>query len=284
MNTRFDLNQADVRRRFDRAAATFDDADFVHESVRNGLFERLDPVVVDAATVLDLGCATGSATRMLKKRFGRARIIGVDLSYEMLSRRAAKSRWFSKPPAVQATAAALPFAGDSVDVVFANLLMPWVDDVSAVVAEVSRVLRPDGLFAFSSLGPDSLATLRDAWPDAGGHVNTFPDMHDVGDALVAAALRDPVLDVDRLTVTYENPDRLFDDLSMTGARNALAGRQRGLTGRRRFDAMRAALSAGGQVAIALEIVYGHCWGGVAPRSGGEVRIAPDAIPLRRKPT
>ena len=158
----------------------------------------------------------------------------------------------------------------------ANLLLPWIDDPVDAFREVSRVLRQDGLFVFSTLGPDSMLSLRTAWrtADDGEHVNRFIDMHEVGDALVRAGLRDPVLDVDRLNVTYENQEALFRDLTATGSRNCLAMRRRGLTGRDRFETMRRALNAipgGEHLSLEFELVYGHCWGGAGP-GGGDVAI------------
>ena len=143
----------------------------------------------------------------------------------------------------------------------------------------------DGLFAFATLGPDSLLALRNAWQtvDEGAHVNPFADMHNVGDALVRSGLRDPVLDVDRLAVSYEKPEALFRDLTAAGARNCLAGRQRGLTGRRRFEAMTSAVFAGGSSAtLEFELVFGHCWGGVTRRPDGMIGVDAGRIPIRRR--
>ena len=153
----------DVRRRFDVAAATFDTADFVHTHTRDGLLARISPMNVDAATVLDLGSATGSATRALRKRFRGARIVSVDLSAAMLQETRRKHGWLSRPAAVQADARALPFADNSVDVVFSNMLLPWLGNPAVAFSEVNRVLVENGLFAFATLGPDSLLALRRAW-------------------------------------------------------------------------------------------------------------------------
>ena len=286
-NDNWTLRSNDVRRRFDRAAATFDSADFVHRVTRDGLVDRIAPMSVDAKTVVDLGAATGSATDALKKRFRGARIIAVDLSAEMLQKARSKRSWFSRITAVQADVTALPFADGSVDVIFSNLLLPWVDDPATAFREVARVLRENGLFAFSTLGPDSLLALRDAWrtSDDGVHVNRFLDMHDIGDALVRSGLRDPVLDVDRLSVTYERASALFRDLTASGARNSLSQRRRTLTGRRRFEAVTAALFGGtNQVPLQLdfELVYGHCWGGSVPRSDSSIGISASDIPVRRR--
>ncbi len=284
------LNTTDIRRRFDRAAAAFDDHDFVHRHTADGLFERLQPLVVDAKLVVDLGCATGGAYAALRKRFRGATIVGVDASAKMLARYRGRGSMLSRARAVQADAAALPFADDSVDVVFANLLLPWSDEPAAICREVSRVLREDGIFAFSTLGPDSFAELAAAWASVGqdtaeGHVHPFMDMHDIGDALVRSGLRDPVLDVDRLEITYRTAADLFRDLTATGSRNCLEDRRRALLSRRRFDALRARLESSGDasgIRLGLELVYGHCWGGPAIQAGGAVRIDPDGIPIRRR--
>ena len=81
-NSQLDLR--DVRRRFDRAASGFDAIDFVHSATREGLLTRLAPMLIDAKTIVDLGCATGAASRTLSKQFRRAHIISIDLSQQML--------------------------------------------------------------------------------------------------------------------------------------------------------------------------------------------------------
>ena len=280
------LRQQDVRRRFDRAAAGFDSADFVHAVTRDGLIERLEPMLLKPAAVLDLGSATGSMGQMLRKRFRRAHIVSVDLSDAMLAEARKRKSWFSRTSFVQADAESLPFAEGSFDLVVANQLLPWTPDPQRVFMEVARVLRKGGVFAFAGLGPDSLQELGRAWAsvDVGPHVNRFPDMHDIGDGLVRAGLADPVLDVDRLHVSYENPGKFFSDLTRVGARNSLAGRARGLTGKKRFRAMAAALangSSGGGILLDLELVYGHCWGAGPKNDPTAWRIDAGQIPLRR---
>ncbi len=277
------LNVRDVRRRFDRASAGFDDADFVHALTRDSLLARLEPVTVDASHVLDLGAATGSAGKALAKRFPKARITHVDLSAGMLKAARAKQGWFRKAGLVQADARALPFADHSVDVVFANLLLPWIDDPGALFRELARVLRQDGLLAFSTLGPDTLGHLRAAWGavDDALHLHHFIDMHDVGDELIRAGFSDPVLDVDRMEVSYRDSDTLFRDLTAVGARNSLKDRRRSLTGRGRFDAFRRVLETELPMTLALELVYGHSWGRGQRIASGEFRVGAERIPVRR---
>lgn len=280
------LNTKHIRQRFERAADRFDEADFVHATTREGLLSRLDPLLIEAKTVVDLGAATGTANRSLAKRFRAAHVISVDLARNMLMQARAKKSWLSKTSFVQADARALPFPDESIDVIFSNLLLPWLGEPEPLFSEVARVLRKGGVFAFATLGPDSLQEISRAWSQVDGsvHVNQFPDMHNLGDGLVNAGLSDPVLDVDRLSVSYTNTDRLFADLTASGARNSLRDRAKGLTGRRRFAAMVTGLAeaaSGGNIVLDLELVYGHCWGTGPKSDPRNFKIDAKRIPIRR---
>jgi malonyl-CoA O-methyltransferase len=187
----------------------------------------------------------------------------------------------------------LPIADASVDVIVSSLMLQWCDPLDPAFAEIRRVLKPDGFVAFSTLGPDTLRELRTAWAEADGaspgynHVNHFTDMHDIGDALVRAGLSEPVLDVDRMQLTYPDALSLMRDLKAIGAHNVTAGRPRGLMGRRRLRRMQDAYEAfrrDGRLPATYEVVYGVAWGAAGrPASamvGGEARIAPGAIRRR----
>ena len=279
------LRLQDIRRRFDRAAAGFDDADFVHAVTREGLSARLEPLLLQPDTILDLGSATGATGRLLRKRCKRAHIIALDLSHAMLGQARNNKAWFSRSSFVQGDAHRLPFADASFDMVVANQVLPWAPDPQTVFEEVSRVLRKGGVFAFATLGPDSLQEIARAWAkcDSGAHVNRFPDMHDIGDGLVRAGLRDPVLDVDRLAVSYEDTNRLFTDLTRVGARNTLSDRSRGLFGRDKFRALTEVLAESGtdgKIMLDLELVYGHCWGSGPKNDPANYKIDANRIPRR----
>jgi malonyl-CoA O-methyltransferase len=280
------LNRQHIRRRFERAAATFDESDFVHAVTRDGLLARLEPLLVEAETVIDLGAATGTATRALEKRFKGARVVSIDIAHSMLKRAREKRPWLSKAAFAQASADALPFPNESIDVIFSNLLLPWADDPALIFSEIARVLRKGGVFAFATLGPDSLREVGRAWAsvDDNAHVNRFLDMHDLGDGLVNAGLRDPVLDVDRLSVSYKNSARLFADLTAVGARNTLNRRAHSLTGKQRYGAMVAALedtAIEGNLTLDLELVFGHCWGAGPKMDPTNFRVDAAEIPVRR---
>ncbi len=280
------LRLHDIRRRSDRAASTFDEADFVHAVTREGLLTRLEPLLLQPTRILDLGCATGATGRLLRKRFKRAHIVSLDLSRAMLGAARKNRPWLSRMSFVQGNARRLPFASGTFDLVAANQMLPWDPEPQSVFEEVARVLKKGGVFAFATLGPDSLRELDNAWAavDSQPHVNRFPDMHDIGDGLVRAGLADPVLDVDRLAVSYEDPARLFADLTRIGARNTHHGRGRGLVGKERFRTMTRVLTAAGSdgpILLDLELVYGHCWGSGPRRDPANYRVDANQIPLRR---
>ena len=247
---------------------------------------RLEPMRIDIKRILDIGGATGSASRDLCGRFKRSRVIVLDASHEMLRTTRGKQSWFSRVSAMQGNATALPVQTGRVDLVFANLVLPWIDDVQAMFTEVARVLKKGGLFVFSTLGPDSLSELREAWAnvDNNQHVNSFADMHDVGDGLVHAGLRDPVLDTDFLQVSYRDTASLFRDLTLVGGRNSLSGRAKALTGKDRFRKMEQQLERrfrDGLLELKLELVYGHAWGDGPRQPAGEYRVDATEIPRRQ---
>jgi len=281
------LNYRHVRRRFDRAADVFTTADFVHRSAADGLMQRLGPMTVAPNSILDLGSARGASGRQLSRHFKRARVVNLDASFEMLKKGRSERNWFSKIRDVQGDAFNLPFSAASFDLVFANMLLPWIDNLPLCLSEVARVLRKNGLFMFSTLGPASLAELREAWGeiDQNVHVNRFADMHDIGDAMVRSGLSDPVLDIDHLKVTYPDIDALFADLTAAGARNSLMSRNRFLTGKGRIARLRELMhgdSSNAVLRLNLELVYGHAWGGGPQPKPGEHHLSPADIGRRRR--
>jgi malonyl-CoA O-methyltransferase len=254
-----------VRRAFDRSAREYDACDVLGARTREVLLARLEGMPLVPSVVLDVGAGTGQATRALRDRFRKARVIGLDVSPRMLDEARRRASWLRGFDLVCADATRLPLPDASVDLVYANLVLPWLADPDALLGEAHRVLRPRGLLVFSTLGPDTLLELREAWTcvDDRPHVHAFPDMHDVGDAVVRAGFAGPVLDADRLTVTYADIRTLYRDLRGSGGGNRLAGRQPSLTGRSRLAAVaahyEARRNADGRLPATCEIVYGHAW-------------------------
>lgn len=275
IDRRLDLRQ--VRRAFARSAARYERHDVLQREVEARLFDSLDYYEGHPARVLDVGCGTARGTARLKKRWRGAEVIALDVSLPMLRQARRHAGWRKAFKRVAADARALPFPDHSMEVVYSNLCMQWCDEPRSFLAELRRVLKPGGLLAASSLGPDTLGELRAAWNEADPgqpHVGQFRDMHEVGDAAIAAGLKDPVLDADHIVLEYADVDRLLRDLKGLGATNADRERQRGLTGKGRFWAMRDAYERqrrNGKIPATWEVVTMHAWGmpeGAMPLYGG----------------
>lgn len=276
----FTLDSSWVRRSFDRAADGYDSAAVLHAEVRKGLLERLELTAITPRAVLDAGAGTGHASRTLQERYGKALVIALDFSAQMLRMAARQRSWLRRFARVRADARSLPLADGSVDLIFSNLMLHWCDP-DAVLAEFRRVLAPRGLLCFSTFGPDTLRELRGAWAqaDASSHVHAFLDMHDVGDAVVRAGFASPVLDVERFTLTYGDFRAVAADLRATGARNATASRRKGLSSPRKLAAMQAAYERfreEGRLPATYEVVFAHAW---APAAQAARRPDDQAVSL-----
>lgn len=168
------------------------------------MLSRLDLMTIKPKVVVDIGCGAGELTALLQKRYPEATVIGLDLDLDMM-RDGGKG---------VADAACLPLPHQSVDILFANFLVPWHADMLALLREWKRVLRPDGALMFSALGPD---TLKEWQPNLQPeHIPQFIDMHDIGDVLLHEGFADPVLDVNYYTTSYRDKNRFIHELCASG--------------------------------------------------------------------
>jgi malonyl-CoA O-methyltransferase len=263
-NDRFRLDKWQARRAFDRAAASYDAAAALQNEIGERLLERLDYIRMQPRRILDLGAGTGAFSAALLTRYRRADVLALDIAPGMLLRARQRGGWFRKPACVCGDAESLPFAEDSFDFIFSNLMIQWCPDIGPLFTELRRVLAPGGLLMFTTFGPDTLKELRSSWEvvDGYSHVNRFIDMHDVGDALLHARWAEPVMDSERITVTYRELRTLMQDLKHIGAHNVTMGRSRGLTGKRRWQQLAEAYEqfrVDGVLPASYEVVYGHAW-------------------------
>ncbi len=258
------INQQRVRQAFDGAAQTYDAAAVLQREVCWRLLEKLDIVRLKPAMILDLGAGTGQAIDGLQKRFHKAHVVAMDISEKMLLQSAKRGSFFRKPSLLCADVSALPLADNSIDLVFSSLSLQWCNDLNLAMSEVLRILKPGGLFVFSTFGPDTLKELRISWQqiDNRTHVNDFPDMHDVGDALLQLRYAEPVMESEIITVNYSRVDDLMLDLKNIGANVTSDDHRQGLTTRNMLQQVRQTYeqfrTAEGLPA-SYEITYGHAW-------------------------
>jgi len=249
-----------ARRRFDRAAASYARASRLESEIGARMLERLDYIKRVPRRVLDAGSGPLRDARLLARRYRRSDVIALDFSRGMLRAGRGWFDAFGKRSSICADFARLPFAPGSLDLVWSNMALHWAADPLAALREFHRVLEVDGLLMFSTLGPDTLAELRQAAGAA--RVHAFADMHDLGDMLVAAGFAEPVMDMERLTLVYADGPALLADLRASGQTSARADRARGLAGRGFLAALQSRLAAqrrDGKLPVSFEVVYGHAW-------------------------
>lgn len=260
-----------IRSGFERVAAVYDR----HAALENEVASRLHERVVFQRRVperiVDLGCGTGHSTAALKQRYRKAEVVGLDFAMEMCRRTRARSRLLRPLRVVCADIAMLPLASRSADLAVAGLAFQWLADFNTVFNELRRVIRPGGTLLFSCLGPGSMRELRAACAALAlpAGFRAFPDLHDIGDALVAAGFAEPVMDSETIVLDYGSIEDLLADLEGTGAAlhctDWTAVRASAETLRSRWPQ-----GPEGRLALGWEVVYGAAFG---PDEGQPVRRA-----------
>jgi len=262
------IDKQQMRLAFARAAQDYDAAAVLQREVGDRLLERLDYIHFTPDTILDVGAGTGYCTGLLHKHYPKARVLALDIAQPMLRYARHKSSLWSrlrnKTEYLCADAEALPLADNSVDMVFSNLTLQWVNQLEQTLSEFKRVLRPGGMLLFSTFGPDTLIELQQAWRavDSYTHVNAFIDLHDIGDAMLRVQLAEPVMDAERFTLTYPDVFKLMRELKAIGAHNVTQQRARGLTGKTAINRVQQEYEQFRQQDVlpaSYEVVYGHAW-------------------------
>ena len=266
-----------LRRRFDRAARLYEDAAKLDAEIGARMLERLDYVRVTPGRVLDAGAGTGRDAHALARRYPQAAVIALDHSTGMLRQGLASRNLLERlrrrgARAVCADIARLPFAAGSLDLVWSNLVLHWFDEPQPALREFARVLQPGGLLMFSTYGPDTFLELGES------RGRSFVDMHDLGDMLAGNGFSNPVMDMERLTLSYDDAAAFVADLRATAQARLAAGRGRIAALPAELDALR----SGQRLTITFEIVYGHAWKAAQGRTAEGHAVVSAAI-LKRAP-
>ena len=258
----FDRNALRVHR--DRAAQTFGEYDFLVREIGARLSDRLLDMARTFPLALDLGARTGGYGPVPGGPGGIEHVVSCELS-ERMARQIESGGVVGDPEF-------LPFAEGRFDLVYSNLELHWANDLPGCLLQITRSLKPDGLFLAAILGGNTLTELRDVLMAAeldvtGGaspRVSPFAELRDAGALLQRAGLALPVVDADEITVTYENLFRLLADLRGMGETNTVRERLRTSTRRNIF--LRAAElylerypAEDGRIRATFEIIYLHGW-------------------------
>ena len=289
------FKKADIANSFSLAAKAYDQHAFIQKEIGKRLLERLTLMKATPEIILDIGAGTGFLTRQCQQKFPKSHIFGLDFAKGMIQYANSKQPWQpwkNKPVYIGGDAECLPFKNNSVDLIFSNFTFQWCENITQVFNECKRVLKPNGMLFFSTLGPSTLIELRQSWQRAdsiSSHVNEFTDMHDIGDALLSSNFLAPIMDMEILTVQYQNVQQILKDLKATGAHNMNEGRHKGFMPKSHFKKMLEAyeeFKQGNQYPCTFEIIYGHACQQPMPvyrekeehlRIPGKIRLIPNAV-------
>lgn len=250
----------------------------VPRDLADRLLEHLDPIRCNPTRILELGAATGYLRSAIEARYPKAQLVSADDCHAVLTRIGRRKWRLRRPPLLCCSSAALPLPSASVDLLIGNQVPLLCPSPGRVFAEWRRVMRHGGLVLLSSLGPLSFHELARAWAqvDPRPRIHPYPDMHDLGDALVRAGFDDVVVDSQRLSAEFEDLEQLMWELRTVGGGNSMPGRSRGLTTPRMLERVTRAYREelpSADCRATVEAVFAHAW--VMERAG-----TPVAAPVR----
>lgn len=285
------------QRRFRRGM----DAGYLWDEVQGRMLERMHWVKQQPSRVLVVGDGNSRDALSLKKAYPSSSIVVMDWSWakdattassleqatsshrsgglnwakqalrRLTSTQQAQGNAVQKPGddllRLSADAHQIPLRSGHFDLLWSNGLLHWSTQWPSLLGELRRCAREQALFSFSLLGVDSFSDLRPLVPE----LMTFPDMHDLGDALVHAGWAEPVVDMDRIRLTWTHPQALLRDLRALGG-HVSAYRAKALRSRRWLASVHAALEqlrrGEGQLELEVELILGHAWRAPDPVQSG----------------
>lgn len=278
--TRRMFNLSQMRKAFNRAAGTVQQADVLQREITDRLVERLPMIRLQPQRILECGPGTGYLTQQLLAQYPNAELVALDYADQQLMAMPSLSchkaaSYFSS----------LPFQENTFDMVVSSLRLNAVNDLAACFRECKRVLKPNGLVMFTMLGVETLKELRESFSSCQGFLHLYPDMHDIGDLLLQCGFEGPVMDMEAITIRYKKLNTLFEDFKLSGAGNAHQQRPKGLFGKDRWQVAMAKYDTLKEADIypaTFEIIYGHAWVPQADVSSSlnETSISIDKITMR----
>lgn len=275
----------EIKQSFNTHAREYEREADVQLEIGQRLFARLDYLKIAPRYILDVGCGPGMFLPALQQRYPDAQIVALDIAHHMLAIAKTKQTPSHAYHLFNADMHHMPFATEQFDLIFSNQVLHWSHDLSGLLREWQRVLAPGGCLLFSTLGPDTFQELAYAFQhvDTYAHVNTFHDLHHIGDCLLTESFENPVMDMELLSAHYTSVSSMLRSLKAQGVKNIHAQRKPGLTGKdawRKFEQQMALTQTEThKYPLTYEVVYGHAWKPLhqSMRQGGEATISVEQL-------
>jgi malonyl-CoA O-methyltransferase len=250
-----------IKNQFNKNAAKLHTLSFIYREIAERMLNRLNYIKVNPKQILDIGSGLNIDTKLLQQKFSKSSIIKLDMAIEILKLNQKKNSFFKKlfyknQELVCANTINLPIANQSIDLIWSNLVLPYVNDLELLLKEIHRVLTIGGSLLISGLSVDSLRQLR----ELGLSTYNFPDMHIIGDILVHLGFTNPVTDVEYITLEYDNIGQLLSDIRLIGCGGAINNASK-LTKTEYLSLHNkfAQITQNGVIPLTLEVFYAHAW-------------------------
>lgn len=225
------IDKAKVRAAFERAADSYDEL----ASLQHQICDRLATFLPDGnhtsqTRILDAGCGTGYGAELLQHSWPNASIVACDLAPAMVRKTIERG--------IEATCAdieRLPFMEGSFDICWSSLTLQWCRLANAF-PELYRVLAPEGVLTFSTLGPGTLHELEFAFEgiDPYRHVHPFSSIDEIKAALAAAGFCDVEITSEVWTTYHPDMKTLLSTIRGIGANHIAGNRRRTFMGKTRW--------------------------------------------------
>ena len=265
-----------IRESFNRRANTYDNYAIIQKEVAGRIFDRLTGIKIQPKSILDLGCGTGSLTQKISALYPNAKIIPLDFSEEML--RICRTK-VNKANFICADIENIPLDEPCFDLIISSLTFHWATDLYSIFLKIHKLLKDDGCFLFSSIGPDTLFELRGALSkiDKQERVNRFIDMHHYGDALLKIGFSDPVVDNEKIIVEYRSFSDVLKSLKKIGA-NTVEKISKKRLSKNDFKTAQDAYNIyeNSNYPVTYEVLYGLAW----KKTPSNPKINEDVIPIK----
>ena len=207
-----------------RKAKQLANLEFIFTELATRVTERLNYIKLNPQVILECGSGLGYDNKLLANRYPDAEIYAVDYALEILKQQLPKHSLINKLfrtkqnklKLINADAQNLPFANQTIDFCYSNLMLPYLANLNQFIREMRRVLRLGGGFCLTGLGVDSFKEIR----ELGLMSYNFPDMHDIGDILLNAGFTNPVVDTEYITIEYDSLATLLNEIRLIGCGGA----------------------------------------------------------------
>ncbi len=254
------------RKVFDRHASTYDLYSSLQNNISDKLFKKLDLIQINPNLILDLGCGTGRNGRMMKEKYQNIKIINYDFSVNML-KEAKKNQYKmlnNKSNFVCGDIEKLAFSENTFDVIWSTSSLQWCNNLSDTFNKAKVILKPGGLFIFSTFGPNTLFELRNITKKISNYqkTNNFLDAFSIREKLINEGFVDPVIDSEEFCLAYKDINKLFLDLRKIGATSGFKKRNIGLSGKSFLKLIidgYKEYSYDGIFPATYEALYGYAW-------------------------